>query len=158
MVSIVDPNADSLWSSVQVTITVKGTQTKMPRTDEDWAEVRQHAITLLEATNLLLIPNRHAAKPGENAENGIEETPEAIEALINKDRPTFENRVERLRAAAKTVLAAIDKKDVPALEESSLNLDSACEACHVVYWYPKDDLSKRLFEQTENHDNNRGKH
>jgi hypothetical protein len=57
--------------------------------------------------------------------------------------------VERLRDATTTVLAAIDKKDVAALEDSSLRLDTACEACHVIYWYPKDNISKRLFEQDE---------
>jgi hypothetical protein len=150
MDSIVDPDADFLWASVSSSVSAKGFEQKMPRTDEDWAEVRRHAITLFEATNLLLMPNRHVAKPGEKPDNpGIEEPPEAIEALINQDRATFESRVQRLRDVTLTTLAAIDKKDATALQDSTDGLDSACEACHLVYWYPKDKFSQKLFKESE---------
>ena len=69
MDSIVDPNADLVWGALSETITAKGIQTNMPRTDKEWKEVRRHAITLVEATNLLMVPNRHVAKPGEKADS-----------------------------------------------------------------------------------------
>jgi hypothetical protein len=37
---------------------------RQPRTEEQWSAVRQHAVVLLESTNLLMIPRRRvAAKP-----------------------------------------------------------------------------------------------
>jgi len=136
MDSIVDPSADVVWNSVSTIVTAKGVDAKFPRTDEEWTEVRKHAIALVEATNLLLVPNRHVAKPGQKAANpDVEREPEQIEVLINNDRSTFENRVAGLRDAAMTVLAAIESRDVRALEESGDGLDKACEACHELYWY-----------------------
>jgi hypothetical protein len=147
MDSMVDPNADLLWGAVSTTITAKGSEVKEPQTDEDWKEVRRHAITLFEATNLLVMPGRHVAKPGEKADNpGIEEPPEEIEALINKDRATFENRAHGLREAAAQTIAAIDAKDPNALVDATDGLDKACEACHLVYWYPKDKAAQKLYK------------
>jgi len=136
MDSILDPSADFLWGSVSTIVTAKGVDRKFPRTDEEWKEVRNHAVTLVESTNLLLVPNRRVAKPGETANNpDVERAPEEIEALIAKDRATFESRIRGLRDAAMKALAAIDSKDVAALEESGDGLDRACEACHETYWY-----------------------
>ncbi len=147
MDSEVDPNADLLWAAVSTTITAKGTELKEPHTDDEWKEVRRHAITLFEATNLIVMPGRHVAKPGEKAENpGIEEPPEEIEALINSDRATFENRAHGLRDAAAQTIAAIDAKDPAALVDATDGLDKACEACHLVYWYPKDKAAQKLFK------------
>jgi hypothetical protein len=150
MDSIVDPNADILWGAVSTTITAKGSETKMPKTDDEWKEVRRHAITLYEATNLLMIPNRHVAKPGEKADSpDVEEAPEAIEAHINGDRATFENRIHGLRDAATGMLAAIDARDTEAMDAQGEKLDSACESCHLVYWYPRDEQARRLYELSQ---------
>src|SRR4029078_3650620 len=89
MDSIVDPSADELWESVATTVDATGVHDKYPQTDEEWKAVRRDAIRLLEGSNLLLIPGRHVAKPGEKSENpGIELEPEQMEALINQDRAT----------------------------------------------------------------------
>src|SRR5262245_43112748 len=69
MDSVVDKGADYIWDSVSSTVDEKGITDKQPRTDEEWAEVRKHAIMLVEGTNLLLVPGRHVAKPGEKAED-----------------------------------------------------------------------------------------
>src|SRR6266404_4286041 len=69
MDSLVDPGADNLWDSVSSTVDERGITDKAPHTDEEWADVRRHAIMLLEATNMLLIPGRHVAKPGEKPED-----------------------------------------------------------------------------------------
>jgi hypothetical protein len=136
MISILDPSADVLWGSVATIVTAKGVDRKFPRTDEEWGEVRRHAITLVESTNLLLVPNRHVAKPGQTANNpDFEREPQDIEAQINRDRSTFENHVRGLRDAVMNALAAIESRDVAALEESGDGLDRACEACHETYWY-----------------------
>src|SRR5688500_19713118 len=40
------------------TITEQGAEEKQPRTDEEWSEVRRHALILTESANLLLIEGR----------------------------------------------------------------------------------------------------
>jgi hypothetical protein len=83
MDSEVDPSADALWESVATTVSAAGVDEKQPKTPEEWAEVRRRAITLIEATNLLIMEGRHVAKPGEKAENEeVELGPEEIEKLI----------------------------------------------------------------------------
>src|SRR5436190_11912419 len=97
MDSEVDPSADFIWNSVSTTVGPQGSVTKAPRNNDEWKEVRRRAITLLEATNLLIMPGRHVAKPGEKADNPkVESPPEEIEAMINKDRASWNKRVQAL--------------------------------------------------------------
>src|SRR3972149_4030544 len=73
MRSIVDPSANALWQSA----------VNVPQTDEAWTELHNRAIALVESTNLLLVPGRHAAQPGEKADNPDKERdPQEIEAMM----------------------------------------------------------------------------
>src|SRR5262252_3593924 len=47
MDSMVDPGADYIWESVETVVSAKGVEEKAPHTDEDWKEVRRHAIMLM---------------------------------------------------------------------------------------------------------------
>src|SRR3990172_1210874 len=58
MLSLVDPSADAIWNSVATIVTLEGTEERRPRTDEEWGALRHEAITLVEATNLLLMDGR----------------------------------------------------------------------------------------------------
>jgi hypothetical protein len=136
MNGLVDPAADTIWNSVATTITTKGTVEKAPHTDEEWATVRGSAIQLLEASNLLQIPGRHAAKPGQRNEQGIELQPEQIETLINQDRQAWIALAHGLHDAATLALNAADAKDPAKVLESGEQIDNACERCHQQYWYP----------------------
>lgn len=60
MESVLDPTADVIWESVGTIMTKEGTFEKAPQTDEEWALVRAAAITLAEAGNLLMLPQRSA--------------------------------------------------------------------------------------------------
>jgi hypothetical protein len=137
MDSMVDPNADYIWESVATIVTAAGTEERQPRTDEDWLTLRRRAIPLIEATNLLQMPGRHVAKPGEKSENpGIELGPEEIEVRINQDRATFMEFARALHDAVLPALKAIDAKDVKGLSDAGEHIDTACENCHLKYWYP----------------------
>ena len=139
MSSIVDPSADFVWNSVSTIVTAKGTEKKFPRTNEEWKNVHNRSVALVEATNLLLIPDRHVAHPGEKADNpDYERSPEDIDAMMRKDRATFLNRIAGLRAAALKMLAAADARDVAAIDNAGEGLDKACEDCHMTYWYLPD--------------------
>jgi len=131
-----DPAADALWDSVEVVATLEGTEHKAPKTDDDWKVLRQHAIALVEASNLLLIPGRHVAKPGEKADDArVDLHPEEIEKLLAGDPAAWALRAHTLQDAATESLKAIDARDVTGLMNSGETLDSACESCHRNYWY-----------------------
>jgi hypothetical protein len=137
MDSMVDYNSDWLWDAVSTEYTAKGVIDRRPKTDDDWKEARKHAISLLEASNLLLMPGRAVAKPGEKSENpGIEEGPEEIKALMDADPASWVKHAHGLFDSTKLMLDAIDKKDADELLDLGDQLDQACEKCHTQYWYP----------------------
>jgi hypothetical protein len=139
MESIVEPSADFLWESVATIVTAKGVDRKVPHTDEEWLELHKRAIALVEVTNLLLIPNRHVAKPGEKADNPeFERDPQVIETMMKNDRATFLTRLNGLRQVALEMLQAVEAKDPMAIEDVGDKLDMACENCHMTYWYLPD--------------------
>ena len=137
MVSIVDPQADVIFNSVATIISATGTEERQPRTDEEWAAVRRGALQLIEATNLLLIPGRQVARPGEKSENPrIELQPETIQQLILEDTATWLRLVGALHDAAVPALKAIDARNVQGLFDAGDSIEQACERCHQRYWYP----------------------
>jgi hypothetical protein len=139
MDSMVDPAADFIWQSVETVVSAKGVEEKAPRTDEEWKEVRRHAIMLLEATNLLQIPGRHVARPGEKAEDPkVELAPEQIEDMISKDRVSWIKHAHSLHDATMEAFKAIEAKDAEKLLDVGNGIDEACEKCHLQYWYPNE--------------------
>ena len=137
MDSVVDPGADYIWDSVETIVSAKGVEEKFPRTDEEWKEVRRHAIMLLEATNLLQMPGRHVAKAGEKADDPkVELAPEKIEELIKKDPASWAKYAHGLHDATMEAFKAIEAKDKEGLLNAGDGIDNACEKCHLQYWYP----------------------
>jgi hypothetical protein len=137
MDSLVDPNSDYLWESVSTESNAHGVTTKVPKTDEDWENERHHAIALLEATNLLQMPGRRVARPGEKAENpNVEESPEEIQALIDGDRASWIKHARDLYDATAVMMQSIDAKDATGVLNAGEGIDKACENCHAQYWYP----------------------
>jgi hypothetical protein len=145
MDAFVDPGSDVLWDAVETTVSAKGIEEKAPHTDEEWKNVRNHAIMLLEATNLLQMPGRHVAKPGEKAEDPkVELSPEQIEDLINKDRTSWVNHAHKLHDATLEAFKAIEAKDSMGLLDAGNGIDNACENCHLQYWYPNEQKPESL--------------
>ena len=141
MLSVVDPNADVVWLSVTTVQSSKGTVDTAPKNDEEWKKVRQGAIALTEASNLLIMPGRHVAAPGEKSETpGVELEPSEMEVLINKDRASWEMRAKKLHEAGVAVLQAIDAKDSQKVFEVGEQIEQACENCHRQYWYPNEQI------------------
>jgi len=136
MQAIVDPAADAIWAAVEIEATMEGTVYKRPETDEEWHALGRHALTLMEAGNLLLMPGRPVAKPGERAgDPRIDRHPDEIEAQVARDRSLWASHAQTLQAAADRTLQAIAVKDVTALVDAGEALDLACERCHQTYWY-----------------------
>lgn len=137
MSSMIDPSADVLFESVATIGDEKGIREIAPQTDEEWLNVRQRAIVLIEAPNLLLTPGRAVAGPNETSRvAGVELEPAQIQALIDADRLAFITHARSLQDAAMLALKAIDARSKDALFAASERIDTACENCHLRYWYP----------------------
>jgi hypothetical protein len=145
---VIDPSADYLFETIVEIVDEKGIIDKTPKTDEEWKEVRRHALILLEVPNLLTTEGRRVAQPGEKAEfTEVELHPEQIQELIDRDRASFVRRARRLQDAATTALKAIDARDKDALFRALDGVDKACESCHLHYWYPNDKRAREAAKE-----------
>ena len=55
---------------------------------------------------------------------------------INQDRAAFMNFARALHDAVLPALKSIEAKDVKGLSDAGEHIDTACENCHLKYWYP----------------------
>ena len=114
---VIDPAVDEVWDSVAIIITEKGENQKAPKTDEEWAKVRNGAATVQEAGNLLMMKGRV------------------------RDDKQWMAMAKRMSDAANIALKAAEKKDVAALFDSGATIYNACSACHAAYRVGEDTLS-----------------
>ncbi|NQE60619.1 cytochrome c [Caulobacter sp. RHG1] len=138
MQSQVDAPADVIWNATSTIVDANGEVTHTPRTDEDWKALRNAAVTLLEAPNLLVMEGRPLLKAGAKVEaedEGWVSNGAQIQAALDKDRPLFNERAWRLQGAAQEVLAAVDKRDAEQMEIAGSKLIEACHACHGQFWF-----------------------
>jgi cytochrome c556 len=141
MLHVIDPNVDAIWNSVTTIADKNGVVETRPETDEDWNKLKSHAITLQEAANLLLIPGRKVAIEGAATSiHPVELSADAISKKIHSDRLVFDQSAHALHRAAGEVIAAIEAKDVDALEKAGGHVEHACEQCHSKFWYPGDSV------------------
>jgi len=132
-----DPSADALWDSVQITVTTAGEDRHQPRTEEEWKAVRRNALILIESTNLLVMEGRHIVPAGFQPPTG-EADPRILQQRLDSNRAAFNGFAQTLRGIGIKTLAAIDAKDTEQLFQLGGDIDEACEACHLVFWYPSD--------------------
>jgi hypothetical protein len=139
MLGLVDTSADAVWLSVTTTVSDQGIVDTRPQNDEQWEEVRYGGLRLAEAANLLMIPGRKVARPGEKSvAPGIELEPEEMEVLINKDRASWNQRARALHDAAMQAVRAAESHDADKIFEVGETIEQACEGCHRQYWYPNE--------------------
>jgi hypothetical protein len=137
MDSIIDPSADVVWGAVGTVVDQDGAHDTIPKTQEEWLNVRRGAIRLIEGSNLLMMPGREAAPPGSKSEApGVELEPPEITALIKKNRRSFDAFARTLQALGVEAVRAIEAQDTAALLEIGGRIQDACEGCHQVFWYP----------------------
>jgi sugar lactone lactonase YvrE len=136
MRSEVDPSADSLWDSVATITTSDGTVERQPRTDADWDAVRLQALVLVEASNLLAMPGRKISAGYIRAANAQELDSVHMQQRLERDRDAFTAFAGTLGDAGRTMLEAIDARNVQRFFEAGETLDAVCEACHRTFWYP----------------------
>ncbi len=142
MLTMIDPAADVIWLAVKSETTKEGKVIDTtPRNEEEWQNVRRGAVTLMDGADLLMMPGRHVARPGEKSEvPGVELEPEEMERNINADRATWNMRAQALRDATMAVLTAIDARNAAQVFDLGDDIDLACENCHTHFWYPNEKI------------------
>ena len=149
MRDMLDPASDYIFDAVKIETTKKGTVERVPKTDDDWNRVRIGATTIAEGVYLLKVPRPFAPAGDENNSKGPDATelsPAQIKAKLDKDPVLWNAKIEALRNVGLEVLDIVKRKDTKEMWEASYNLDQACEACHIQYWYPGD---KALLEKVD---------
>jgi hypothetical protein len=110
MRGIVEPSADGVWKSVAIIYTKAGVEERRPRTTKEWDAVRNHAMTLAEAGNLLMLPGRA------------------------RDGGDWMRYAQELIDTSTAALRAIEAKDYERLLVVGGPIDDVCERCHRKYW------------------------
>src|SRR4029079_3970987 len=103
MQTVIDPAADVIWESVGTRITKGSTVERRPRTDDDWARLRNAAVTLAESGNLLMLEPRAYDK----------------DAWMGMSRALVE--------AGDETLKVVEAKDVGGVFAVGETIDRACE-------------------------------
>jgi len=145
MQAIVDPAADRVWESVGSTLTADKVDERQPRTDEEWLAVRHGVLTLMEATNLLMMPGRKMVPSGgklldEGSEGVL--TTVAAQKKLDEQHAAFVQFASALHDVSTRLLKAADEKDVKALFDIGTEMDTVCEGCHTTFWYPEQPIYK----------------
>ena len=149
MRDMIDPASDFVFDAVKVETTRTGTVERLPKTDADWDRIRFGAVTLAEGVSLLKIPRPFAPPGDENNSSGPEATelsPAQIKAKLEADPVLWNAKIEALRNVGLEILEIVKNRKTDELFEAGGNLDQACEACHLQYWYPGD---KALLEKVD---------
>jgi hypothetical protein len=118
MVSIVDPAADAVWDSVGTVISEEGVDEWYPKTDEEWAKVRNSAVVIMESGNLLMIGDRA------------------------RDKLVWMELSQALVDAGAEALKAADSKDPEAVFAVGETIYVACDRCHNLYWVGDEDRGR----------------
>jgi hypothetical protein len=109
MNAVIDPAADEIWDATGWIVTAAGEEERKPQNDEEWAAVRNHAIALTEAGNLLMMAPR--ARDGD--------------AWMQRSQELIDTGTAAWRAA--------DAKDVQKLFDTGGDVYQACVHCHESY-------------------------
>jgi cytochrome c556 len=137
MAMMVVPTSKVVFEAVS-TETVQGKEVqKEPKTDAEWAAVKENALKMVEASKLMTMDGRHVARnmnaKGKDGELG----PKEIEALLVKHRPEWNRFAREFGEVANTAVKAAEKKDKDGVFGAAGDLDTACENCHQTFWYPE---------------------
>jgi hypothetical protein len=142
MESIIDPSADALWGAVGTVLDKDGVHELMPKTQEEWLDLRHAAVRIIEGANLLMIKDREAAPAGTKSDApGVELEGPQMTALIKKNRKVFEAFAKSLQGVGVEALRASDNKDGALLMDMGARMENVCESCHQTFWYPAEKRS-----------------
>ena len=109
MQAVIDPAADEIWDATGWIVTAAGEEARKPKNEEEWAAVRNHAIALTEAGNLLMMAPRA------------------------KDGDVWMKRSQEMINTGTAAWRAAEAKDVEKLFTTGGDIYEACSHCHENY-------------------------
>ena len=109
MASILEPAAEVYWDAVGTIEDAKGVVEIAPRTDEEWAAVRNSAYVIAEGGNLLMMSGRA------------------------KDTGDWMKLSQALVDVGQRAIAAAESKNAKAVFDAGAEVYEACVACHAKY-------------------------
>lgn len=109
MQAMIDPTADEIWDAVKTIITRDGAEEIRPRTAEEWQAVRNHAVTLAESGNLLMMAPRA------------------------KDGGEWMKRAQELIDTSERAIRAAEARNADQLFTVGSDIYEACSNCHRQY-------------------------
>jgi hypothetical protein len=105
----IDESADVIWEATGTITDANGTVNRRPKNDEEWAAVRNSAIIVTEAANLLMMSPRA------------------------KDGDEWMKRSQEMMDTGLAAWKAADAKNVDQLFTVGGDLYEACSHCHQAY-------------------------
>ena len=121
-------------------MTAAGEEDLAPSTPEEWEQVHGQALTLIEASNLLLMDGRHVVREGvqhlEDHGTPGNLTAAEAEAAINANRAVYVGFVTAMRSTGQDFLSAIEARNTQGILDAGHSLEQICESCHLQFWYP----------------------
>jgi len=110
MAATILPAAEVLFDAVGTIISSSGVEEIAPKNDEEWATVRNNALTLAESGNLLMIGDRA------------------------RDKGEWIKLSQALVDVGMVALRAAESKNPEALFEAGGKVYEVCQQCHERYW------------------------
>jgi hypothetical protein len=112
MASVIEPAADVYWDAVGTVVDKNGTVEIEPKTDEEWAAVRNSAYVVAEAGNLLMMNGRA------------------------KDGADWMRLSQALVDVGQRAIKAAESKNKAAVFDVGAEVYDTCVACHAKYPLP----------------------
>jgi hypothetical protein len=109
MESFIEPSADVIWLSVGTIVSAAGEEHIRPKTEEEWTKVRNAAVAVSEAGNLLMMESRA---------RDADEWMRLSKAMVDTG-------AEAIKAA--------EAKDPDAMFEAGAQIYAVCSNCHAKY-------------------------
>ena len=109
MESFIEPSADVIWLSVGTIVSAAGEEHIRPKTEEEWTKVKNAAVAVSEAGNLLMMEPR------------ARDTDE----WMRLSKAMVDTGAEAIKAA--------EAKDPDAVFEAGAQIYAVCSNCHAKY-------------------------
>jgi hypothetical protein len=141
MKDTVVPKSQVIWDITNAAQDDTGNVTAKALKAGDWAKIASAARESSQAVRSLLAQSRVVAAPPGRKIQG-EGTPGAfgareVQQTIDANPAAFAAFAKQLLAATDGMVAATKAHDAPRIGTLAGDLDEICEACHKVFWYPK---------------------
>lgn len=149
MHELIAPTADTLFTSVKIVVDKQhGMVEHGPKTDAEWDSIRRAAVTLGEGVYLLKVRRPIVPPDDLKPRHATELTPPEILAKLQRDPVLWDARIQAVRNVALEAIDVVKRRDTQELWDVGENLNTACENCHLDYWYPaQQELMKSLAEK-----------